>query len=152
MGTISDESAFRESIQTLLVEIMQNSEFGSDDSEDDDEDDYKNTPPKKKRYSIKIKDYSIKETKLEFVERILKIEQSAEIVEGEWDFDPIAFGNDQKIGGQPLVVFVWHLIKINEWHTQFGLDYKKLICFLYQIQEGYEDNLYHNKYHAIDVV
>jgi len=175
LGTIGDDSAFKEKLQALLVEIANDSFMPySDASEDDEqnecnvdrkehneaanvaEDDDRKTngqrksPSPKKRSSIRIV-----KTKTNFVEEIMKKEQEPRLqqkyfVNLGWDFDPITFAKD--VNDHPLVLLTWHIIKKNEFHQEFKVSASKLINFLYQIESAYNDNPYHNKYHAADVV
>jgi len=108
------------------------------------------------RVRLKRESLRIMQIKGDLVQDILRIEGDLEIHDNfwknlSWDFDPVAFSEHPKVNGNCLVVLGWHLIKMNHYHSTFTVSPHKLIHFLYQIQEAYQDNPYHNKMHATDV-
>eukprot|EP01083_Nonionella_stella_P248371 859977_1 len=149
MGTIGDDAAFKQKLKHLLVEVANNYS-----KSDEEEPEPMNTPQAQvTRQSLKIK-----QIKTDFVTEIINAERDEEIQDKywnklSWNFDPISFGEHAKVAGNTVVLLGWHLIRMNGWHTEFKVAPHKLITFLYQIQEAYHnDNWYHNKYHAADVM
>ena len=50
----------------------------------------------------------------------------------------------------PICIYQWHFLSMID--LDLPIDDKKLITFIRLIQDGYEDNPYHNRIHAADVV
>lgn len=67
----------------------------------------------------------------------------------EWDFD--VFELVQQTNGQPLIFMGIALAKKYDLVNQFDMDQNKFRNFLAAIQNGYQDNPYHNSTHATDV-
>eukprot|EP01083_Nonionella_stella_P067761 179441_1 len=114
------------------------------DIQQNDED--KNEPPKKR---IKL-NTDTTTASAPTIEEIEKEFEWSKINFSEWNFDAMAFEKSVKNG---IVVLGWQLIKMNGWDAEFNIAPRTLIGFLYEIQNGYHQaNMYHNRYHAIDVM
>ena len=146
MGTIGDDNVFKQKFKKILIEVANTNDNDLiNQNDDNDRDLYR------KRNSLKFF-----KTQKNFVQDIIKIEKMPEIQSKywnnlDWSFDPISFSKDPLINGNCLVILTWHLIK--NYLDKFGISSAKIINFLYQIQESYnQSNPYHNKEHATDVV
>ncbi|KAK9862771.1 hypothetical protein WJX84_008507 [Apatococcus fuscideae] len=67
-----------------------------------------------------------------------------------WSFD--AFALDEATDGHPLSILGFHLIKQAGFISLFELNEQRLVNFLRQIEHRYQDNPYHNRAHAADVL
>jgi hypothetical protein len=68
----------------------------------------------------------------------------------EWQFN--VFDLEKESDGLPLQVLCWHLFMKHNLIEEFQLDQIKLINFLRTIENGHQDNPYHNATHVADVM
>ena len=64
-------------------------------------------------------------------------------------FDAVEFEKATK--GEALIVLAHHLFEINKFYRIFQVTKNCAFAFFSKIKEGYKDNPYHNKTHAVDV-
>ena len=67
-----------------------------------------------------------------------------------WQFD--SFSLDRASDGHPLSVMAFYLFKKMDITKRFHLNETKLARFLIHIEEGYPNNPYHCRTHAVDVL
>uniref|UniRef100_A0A6T8JUN8 Phosphodiesterase n=3 Tax=Hemiselmis andersenii TaxID=464988 RepID=A0A6T8JUN8_HEMAN len=67
-----------------------------------------------------------------------------------WEFD--VFELEAEAGGLPLQVLSWHVFVKHGLIEEFNLDHVRLVNFLRVVENGHQDNPYHNATHVADVV
>eukprot|EP01083_Nonionella_stella_P095972 269581_1 len=70
----------------------------------------------------------------------------------QWDFDLFEFMDDPSFNGKGLVYLSFYLFRKTGLLESTGVSQPHLWRFLEAVGEGYLDNPYHNKYHAVDVI
>ena len=68
----------------------------------------------------------------------------------EWEFN--VFELEREADGLPLQVLSWHLFTKHKIIEDFNLDQLKFINFIRAIENGHQDNPYHNATHVADVL
>ncbi|ETO30207.1 hypothetical protein RFI_06911 [Reticulomyxa filosa] len=70
----------------------------------------------------------------------------------QWTFDAFEFMNDPATQGLGLPLIAFHIMKTTGLLELCEVEADKFWNFSEQVQKGYLDNPYHNKYHACDVL
>ncbi|KAK9819731.1 hypothetical protein WJX72_001710 [[Myrmecia] bisecta] len=79
-----------------------------------------------------------------------KVEDKLKDAGGNWQYD--VFALSAECPERPLSLLTFHLLKQSGLVSEFRLDEAKLSQFLRRIEMGYQDNPYHNRMHAANVV
>eukprot|EP01083_Nonionella_stella_P181080 647489_1 len=69
-----------------------------------------------------------------------------------WDFDVFVFMDDPQLCGNGFVIGAMYVFEKAGLCMRTGIDKTKLLRFLENVEQGYLNNPYHNKYHALDVL
>ena len=56
-----------------------------------------------------------------------------------------------EVNGHCVVIGVWHMLDKKRLLKLFDFSHQKFVRWLEDVENGYLDNPYHNKLHAIDV-